>query len=180
MCMTRLKANSSKGFTIMEILVAFMISLIGLQGLIAIQSLSLGNAQGSYYRAQAITLLNDIAGRMNANPEAVVNGDYDGFNTSTAPQLPGCIGTEAGCTTAELALRDLNNWSTNFVNANSVDDYASLLPNGSGSIALQDDGSYLITVSWNESQWNTELDEGNDQQNVVASVTRNVNVLVPF
>lgn len=168
------------GFTIMEILVAFFISLIGLQGLIAIQSLSLGNAQGSYYRAQGITLLNDIAGRMNANPQGVSDGDYNGFSSSSAPERPDCISSTSGCSAAQIAARDLNAWATHFSNVNEMDNYASTLPNGSGTIARQEDGSFLITVNWDETRWNADLGEGADREVVQTSVNRNINILIPF
>lgn len=173
-------SNSQNGFTMVEILVAFIISLVGLQGLVAVQSLSLGGAQNSYYRAQAVTLLNDVAGRMNANPVGVSEGGYDSFTSKQAPSLPECYGTDSGCSANDIASRDLNNWSKNFTNVNGDDDYFAFLPSGIGTIDLQVDGSYLITVSWDESQWNTALGNGGQRDVVRASISRNINVLIPF
>lgn len=172
--------GSQSGFTMIEILVAFVISMIGLQGLISIQSYTLGNAQGSYYRAQGITLLNDIAGRMSANPEGVSQGVYDNFTTDNAAAAPDCTTTQTGCSAEDIAIRDLNAWANNFNNVNESQEYSSVLPNGQGAIVRQGDGSYQISVSWDEMAWNTELESGATREVVQVSLTREINILIPF
>lgn len=172
--------GSQSGFTMIEILVAFVISMIGLQGLISIQSYTLGSAQGTYYRAQGVTLLNDIAGRMSANPEGVSQGVYDDFSSNNAPGAPDCIKSDSGCSAEDLGNRDLNAWASNFINVNGSEGHSAVLPNGQGTIDRQGDGSYLISVTWDEMAWNTELEGGAKREVVQVSLSREINVLIPF
>lgn len=173
-------SKSQSGFTMIEILVAFLLSIIGLQGLVAVQSLSLGTSQNSYYRAQAVILVNDIAGRMNANPQGVLEGSYNKFSTKNAPDNPNCYQSDFGCNSTDVANKDLNHWSIFFMNVNNNENHSALLPNGVGRIDLLSDGSYEIDVSWDESRWNTNQVDGGQQEMTRASISRNVNVLIPF
>lgn len=91
---------ASRGFTLLEVLVALLILAIGLLGLAALQTMSIKFNHQSYERTQATFLAYDILDRMRANP----SGNYSAAATSD----PGCIA--AACTVNQLAEHDLFHW----------------------------------------------------------------------
>src|SRR5213593_4800701 len=61
------------GFLMIEVLVAMFILLIGLLGLVGLQSRAQQAETESYQRVQALTLLRDMADRINANRGAAAS-----------------------------------------------------------------------------------------------------------
>lgn len=55
------------GFSMIEVLVTIVILMIGLLGLAGLQARALSSQMESYQRSQALLLLKDMAGRINAN-----------------------------------------------------------------------------------------------------------------
>ena len=68
--------KSSRGFTIIEVLVSMVILSIGVLGLGMLQMAAMQNTQGGYLRSQATILAYDIIDSMRANIPAVTGGDY--------------------------------------------------------------------------------------------------------
>lgn len=139
------------GFTLMEVLVAFLVLSVGLLGLAGLQMKGLAYAHQSYQRSLATLLAQDMADRMRANRPAVLKGYY---HLTSAPSDPGftCSGA-ASCTPAQLAALDLYQWSQQEVAAD--------LPNGKGVVCVDSNPSdstpcdgtgsiYSIIVSWSE------------------------------
>ena len=63
-------ANSSRGSALLEVLITIVILAIGLLGVAGLQARIYTLEFESYQRAQAVVILNDIAERVAANPEA--------------------------------------------------------------------------------------------------------------
>jgi type IV pilus assembly protein PilV len=129
------------GFTLLEVMVAFLVLSIGLLGLAGLQVQGLRHNQNAYLRNQAVALAYDLAERMRGNPGAALAGAYaagianPGFDCMIT--LPG-----SPCTPAQMAAADLFLWSQN-VN--------TLLPGGVAAVAGPNPSGYFtITVSWNE------------------------------
>lgn len=124
--------NTSRGFTLLEVLIAVVVLSLGLLGLAGLQVASLNNNQTAYYRAVATQQAYDMMDRMRANLAGVsppippnppgVAGSYDNLS-ATIPANPGCI--TAGCTTAQMATTDQFQWLTNT---------AAVLPAGAGTV----------------------------------------------
>lgn len=70
--------QSSRGFTLIEVLVTIVILAVGLLGLALMQTTSLSNQLETYQRAQAMLLLEDMANRIRAN--SVAARDTDGVD----------------------------------------------------------------------------------------------------
>jgi type IV pilus assembly protein PilV len=100
--------RKTKGFTMMEVMVAIIIIAIGLLGIAGLQLLAIRNTTGAGLRTVATQLAYDIVDRMRANQKAVVAGYY---STLAAPSAsPPCYtGT---CTPQQLAALDMNVWLT--------------------------------------------------------------------
>lgn len=106
-----LPPKSSRGFSLIEVLIALLVLSIGLLGLAALQTTSLQFNTGSLLRTQATFLAYDILDRMRANPTGLSAGNYD-VTTATAAATAKADTTScsSGCTTANLAKRDLGEW----------------------------------------------------------------------
>ena len=139
------------GFTLMEVLVAFLILSVGLLGLAGLQMKGLAYAHQSYQRSLATLLAQDMADRMRANRPAVLLGDYHLTSPPSDPSFT-CSGVNS-CTPAKLAALDLYQWYHQEIAAD--------LPNGKGVVCVDSDPSdstpcdgsgniYSIIVSWSE------------------------------
>lgn len=103
------------GFSLIEVLVTIVILLIGLLGLAGLQARALTSQMESYQRSQALILLQDMAGRINANRKNASSyvtppPQYLGNGTSYA------IPTD--CTTAAAGQpRDFCEWNNALLGA---------------------------------------------------------------
>ncbi len=134
--------KKTKGFTIIEVLVAMVVLSIGVLGLGVLQLTAMQNTQGGYLRSQATILAYDIIDSMRADIPAVTNGDYRITFGAATPAAVDCYGLAANCTTGQIATSDLNRWRTVLGN---------YLPSGSGQVDTADLGTttqVTVTVSW--------------------------------
>ena len=85
------------GFTLIEVMIAVLVLLVGLLGVAGIQIVSFQNNQGAYFRSQATFMASDFLDRMRANPAGRSISAYDGVNTNSVT-APSCdIASSAGC-----------------------------------------------------------------------------------
>ncbi|MBX3706433.1 MAG: type IV pilus modification protein PilV [Pseudomonadales bacterium] len=161
------------GFSMIELLVAVLVMAIGVLGVAALQMVSLQNNRAALVRAEAVTLAYDMMDRIRANPVGTPPGDdYDGLAMGAIPpDSPNCLTTN--CTAAQMVAFDQRSWKcqlgahnehdrcTAFRTAGVLPPVANQpgLPNGDGSIAVDDDGIVEITVRW--------TDQGGEVQTVV-------------
>lgn len=148
--------RSATGFTLLEVLVALVVTSIGLLGLASLQANGLRDNHGAYLRSQAAYIASDIADRMRSNLDAAAAGNYS--INAAAPAAPAfnCIDNFTAttvanrCTPAELAQADLFQWYTSLAGGAGVQ---ALLPTGDAVIACSTtpcaEGSvHTITVRW--------------------------------
>jgi len=128
------------GFTLIEILVAMLLLAIGFLGLAAVQSKSLSETQSTQFRTKADVLLRDMADRMRANKEAVVEGSYLIDDDAVVADVPAACPANPDAFTC-MAQRDLVLWK------NAVDD---ALPEPHVSIADLGAGQQLLRIDWRE------------------------------
>ncbi|HCS26212.1 MAG TPA: type IV pilus modification protein PilV [Spongiibacteraceae bacterium] len=120
----------SAGFSLIEVLVALVVTALGVVGLVAAQLNALKYNQTSDVRTHATLLAYDIADRLRANRLAALAGSYDIALGQAAPP---------GTAVHQLDLRD---WRS------MLD---SRLTSGDGSIA-RNTNRFTITVRWDESR----------------------------
>ncbi len=135
-----------RGTTLFEVLIALVISSIGLLGLAGLQMrLQLSDVE-SYQRAQALLLLDDMANRLVAN------------RTQAATYVTGAaapLGSGMNCPTTNATLKqvDTQQWCTALQGAaeasglNGVNKSGAML-GARGCIETLAANSYLITVAW--------------------------------
>ncbi|MFD1892665.1 type IV pilus modification protein PilV [Ottowia beijingensis] len=148
--------HSQSGITLIESLVALVVTAVALFGLLGIQMRTLVDTQAGARRAQAIRLIEDLGERMQNNPNALGNlAAYTGTPASAAVDC----GT-APCTPAELAEYDIWQWRQNVI---------SNLPGGSAQVFVPSGGARQlgVLIGWREGEYNLD-----GQERTVAETTQ--------
>jgi len=121
--------KAQAGFSMVEVIIAFLVLAVGLLGVASMQKRGVESNQAAYLRSQAISMAQDLSGRIRANTEAYEANNYD----DPTPQYTStCLTT--GCTATALARHDYFEWKALL---------ASVLPAGVGVVCIDstpDDG----------------------------------------
>jgi len=157
------------GFTLIEVLVAMLVLMVGVLGVAAMQLVSFQNNQGAYYRTQATYIAAEILDRIRAN-EPASYAIYDGVDTTdsnTIPSDPGCAATLSGCSPAAMAAMDVRDWGAHFVDVFSVTDYRTTIPSSNATIARVGD-IFTVQVTWAQRVWdNTDNADGSTERSLI-------------
>ena len=131
--------SASRGFTLLEVMIAILVFSFGLLGLGLLESLSVKTTQSSSFRSQATAMANSILDSMRANRTDVLAGNYyTDFSSVT------CASTDpTGSTTAA---RDLAVWK-NLI--------ACTLPGGLGQVHFPGGNQVEVDIAWTDSRWTT-------------------------
>lgn len=129
----RTAPRRERGFSMLEVMIALVVTSFGLLGLAALQATSLKVNHGAYLRSQATQFAHDIADRMRANRNAALSGDYDTAFDDAA----------SGSSVAE---EDLDDWK---------DALARELPGGEGAVDVNASGVAVVQVRWNDARGDT-------------------------
>ncbi len=155
-----------RGVGIIEVLVALVVISFGVLGMAGLQLTGIKHTTSSYNRAKALLLIENMATRMRINHQAVIDGDYAGFDTANGydcavKPTPYCQDSPTGagesCTSGELAAFDLFSvacgaWGTK----GASDGVLGMLPaNSNLKVACNDspckaDSAYTISITWTE------------------------------
>jgi type IV pilus assembly protein PilV len=154
-----MQMRRSRGFSMIELLVAVLVVGIGVLGATGLQMISLQHNRGAVLRSEAVQLAYDIMDRIRANPK----GNY-GIALGAGPTAaPDCLG--GVCSDAQMVSFDQASWKCSLggFNADAVCDGLRAggvlaptsdqpgLPSGDGSIAVDGaTGLVTVTVSWQE------------------------------
>lgn len=146
------RQHKSKGFTLIEVMVAVIILAIGLLGMATLMMQSMQSSESAYSRSQASLLAYDMIDRMRANKmldttkpyqsyrvsHATLSNDYALANPAACPSA-----TCTDCTGATKATSDLAQWCGAL---------NSSLPSVLSGTAITRNGTndYVIEVQWLE------------------------------
>ncbi len=102
----------SRGMTLIEVMVAFVIVSIGLLGIAAFQTKAMQGTIDNQYRTKATDLASSLADRMRANPLAdnsyiVTNCPAAVPNNVCAMTPDQSVGTAVNCTNIQMAVFDI-------------------------------------------------------------------------
>ncbi len=101
---------SSRGFTLIEVLIAVLIFSLGLLGMAGIMIMSAQANHAGFQRTQVSVLAQNMADRMRANPIGIWKSDYDNAAYPVATADPACY--PAGpCSPDDVATHDQVQWS---------------------------------------------------------------------
>ena len=134
---------NQKGLSLIEVMIALAVFSFGLLALAALMASGLKYNTSALHRSYATSQAYDMADRMRANRQGLVDDFYDNLGASST--LPNCVSfvseCESTCDSEAMALYDASQWN----NYN-----ACLLPKGTGTVREKssDPDIYAITVSW--------------------------------
>ena len=131
----------TRGFTLIEVLVALVVLAVGMLGIAALYVESLRAGRTSINRITAVTLASDMADRIRANPNAAVT--YAGNGPGADRDCVNGVGT---CTAIQLAEDDWFRWLQD-VNAQLPGAPTATIVTANPTPALT---RYTITLSWPE------------------------------
>jgi type IV pilus assembly protein PilV len=148
--------HSSKGFTLIEVLIAFIILTVGLLGTVALQTSAKQASYDANQRSAALALANDIVERIRANDTAEVLTHYSTTLTHNSPlNEHSCLNTN--CSPTDMAAYDLYQWHKSLKMA----DNTGTLANGVICInPVSSDGKGMtlqVVVAWQGRQELTEV-----------------------
>jgi type IV pilus assembly protein PilV len=134
--------KTSKGFSLVEVLIALIVMSVGMLGIAGLYVQSMQAGRSSMLRHHAITLAGDIADRIRANPTAgAAYAAATGNNNN-------CVAQNINCTIAEMAANDIDLWQT------QARDFLPVMGDGSQQVVVVFNAgtppSYQITVRWDE------------------------------
>jgi type IV pilus assembly protein PilV len=100
-------ARSQSGFSMIEVLAAVLLLMVGVLGYAALQTRAMQSTGESYFRAQAMGIAQDLASRMRVN--AAQKSAYTTASnwSATAPTAPSTTCITAACTAANIATADI-------------------------------------------------------------------------
>jgi type IV pilus assembly protein PilV len=132
----------SRGFTLVEVLVASVVLAVGMLGLAVLLVRGLQGARGAIEHTQACNLAADLVERMRSNRAAATA--YDTSEGTPDPIIVAACEAAAGeCDPRALASHDLRRW---------LDDVAATLPEGRGEVEVEhraaDAVRGIVTIRW--------------------------------
>ncbi|WP_248281898.1 type IV pilus modification protein PilV [Parazoarcus communis] len=131
----------SRGFSLLEVLIAIVVLSIGLLGLAGMMASTMRNNHSAYHRTQATWLAYDVIDRVRVNRQVALapNNNYN-------------VAIGAATASTGIAATDINDWKTRLAEA---------LPEGDGSVAVNA-GNRTVTViiQWNDARGT----QGNETQ----------------
>jgi type IV pilus assembly protein PilV len=150
-------AKRSRGFTLVEALVALVVLSVGMLGIASLYVIALKSGKGAISRMQAVNLASDIADRIRANRNG--GPTYDTGATESAKDKgdnKGCIGGSTDCTPEDMAFTDLAAWATQIGTALPGGTIGTVAyPRGTIAYTPGSPDAYVITVAWIESGQST-------------------------
>ncbi len=136
------KANS-KGFTLIEVLIALIVLAIGLLGMATLMMASLQSSQGAAQRSAATVVAYDLIERMRVNRNEAIKASSDYVSDPSTADSD--CDPEAGCSAEEMVVYDLETWWTALQAAiPGAEVTIQQDPAGAG------DDAYCIVIFWQE------------------------------
>lgn len=135
--------RGQRGFTLFEVLIAFLILSVGLAGVVSLQALSKTSQHQAIQRSRAVALAEEMMEMVRGNPAAVNNyavGGALGGGTINAVPDPDC--RTADCTAQQLATFDRWTWEQALDGAGVV----AADGGGAGAGLLQPRGCIVFTA----------------------------------
>ncbi|PCI09288.1 MAG: type IV pilus modification protein PilV [Gammaproteobacteria bacterium] len=144
-----IQLKQSRGFTLLEALLGFLILSIGMLGIASLQAVSLKAGKTSVYGSVAMMKVEELFESMRANPSAIALAAY---TTAGAGANNGCAGGATSCTPAALAVEDVFWWRTNLAAGlpgtvgTGIGTSIVLIP----AVAPSNMATMTIAVTWSE------------------------------
>lgn len=138
----------TRGFTMVEALVALVVLGVGMLGIAGLYVTTLRASGSAISRMQAVNLASDLADRIRANRTA---GEAYEADADDAGADEGCIGGTTNCSPDDMAATDLSFWKQQIEGTLPGEPTGEVIVDGSNP------RTYTITISWAEPGENERL-----------------------
>ena len=129
-------SKQQRGVALIEVLIAMLVTAIGILGVVSLQVVSLKTAQNATLQAQANVLGYDMLDRLRANPTLAMAGSYNLAKDAATP-----TGT---------AIQDIDRIQWRTMLANNLPAH----PTDKASVACIAAGVCTITIPWSDNNKN--------------------------
>lgn len=133
-------SRTTRGFSLIEVLIAMVVLAIGLLGMASLMLTSVQSNQSAAERSAAIVLSYDLIERMRSNPDQVqlYVGDPSTF-------VDPCLSDDcsAGMTPTQMASNDLAKWAS---------ELQARIPGSEAMIQQLPNDEYCIAIFWPQNQ----------------------------
>ncbi len=159
--MKQLASARAGGYALLEVLVTLLVLLIGLLGLAGVNARANVTEMESYQRIQALVLLQDMVGRLNANRMAApcYSNGATGMQVGTGyVGPPNCsltadiVGNPVTLNQQNLSVADLLAWNAQLQGSAEIDNGSKIgaMIGAVGCVRQLDatNNIYLVSVSW--------------------------------
>jgi type IV pilus assembly protein PilV len=136
------RVAGSRGFSLIEVLIALIIMSVGMLGIAGLYVHSMQAGRTSLFRHHAVTLAGDVADRIRANPRAGVA--YEDGGPGAGTEEFNCVAGGGDCSPAEMAAHDMSLWDQQAVATLPTGDV--LVDYNNGAVP----SVYTVTVTWQE------------------------------
>jgi len=126
------RPQSQRGLTLIESLIALLVAVLGVLGIVGVQMRTLVDTQASVNRGYAISLIDDLAERIQTNPDALNN-----LSTYTTKPTSATDCAAAQCAPDALATYDIKSWR---------DQVATALPGSQAIVFIPQGGARQLGV----------------------------------
>lgn len=151
--------SQQRGLTLLESLIALLVSALGILGVIGVQLRTLSDTQTSVRREQAIRLIEDFSERLKVNPNAMANITSYVSDWTSKPSTASKNCADVACSASELAAYDLAQWKS-FVQRLPSGGANVFIPKGeAGSSNTANRRQLGIMIRWRE---NEKENQGSD------------------
>ena len=132
---------SSRGFTLIEVLISLIVLVLGVLGAAAMTLNSLKDSKQSGLRTQASQLAYELSDLMR-----FAGFSQQGIFTGGAPAASSSCWTGTGCTPAQMAANDFYEWQLKAFGTAST---PGMLPNGAAKICRDISNTAPTAAAWN-------------------------------
>lgn len=139
------RPSLQRGITLIESLIAIVITALGILGILGVQMRTLTDTSTSVRRAQAIRLIEDLGERMKVNPNALASIDSYVTTFSSEPTVP-AAGCATGCTQSAMVTYDLAVWKKSVKDTLPLGRAAVFVPPAGASTQLG------VMLAWRENE----------------------------
>lgn len=144
--------NAQKGITLIESLVAIVVTALGILGILGVQMRTLTDTSTTVRRAQAVRLIEDFSERLKSNPNALANINSYISDFSDIPATTSCA---AGCDNSELITHELAKWKNSVRNQLPLGQASIFTPPAEDGLAPGQRRQLGILIAWRENERET-------------------------
>ncbi|NIK02065.1 type IV pilus modification protein PilV [Xanthomonas cannabis] len=142
--LARFNARSSRGFTLIEVLIAILVLAFGLLGFALLQTMNVRFVQSANYRTQATNLAYDLIDQMRSNRYLVTQYTAATFAAGSVTQAGACAYPTG---TAVSVAQNIARWQCQVAKA---------LGDKAAATVTYVNGVATVSISWGDQRWDKD------------------------